>query len=311
MAVQRGVFTSEQAYAAGHTQKEIQRLRRRHLLSIRRGVYAVRETYLSLTPSGRHAMRVAALALALSAPAVLSHQTAATELGLELLQPDLSMLHVTRPVRLGSRKEAGVDHHMAELPDHHVLHLGHVPMRVTTLARTAFDVARDTDRFECALASIDSALRMGVPLAEIEEVMDRCRAWRGARRACGAVSLADGRADNPGESWARAIFISEGVPPDEIQVSMYDADGLIGCVDFIWDGVVGEFDGKLKYRVPEGADPEAAARMVWKEKLREDRLRVDNEVVRWVYADYYHPRALAERVRRALARAAARRRRTA
>ena len=31
-----------------------------------------------------------------------------------------------------------------------------------------------------------------------------------------------------------------------------DSAGLIGYVDFDWDGVVGEFDGKLKYKVPEG-----------------------------------------------------------
>ena len=40
---QRGVFTSAQAYAAGHSQKEIQRLRGKHLESIRRGVYAWRD----------------------------------------------------------------------------------------------------------------------------------------------------------------------------------------------------------------------------------------------------------------------------
>ena len=43
-------------------------------------------------------MRVAALGLALTAPATLSHESAAIELGLELLDPDLSSLHVTRPI---------------------------------------------------------------------------------------------------------------------------------------------------------------------------------------------------------------------
>jgi hypothetical protein len=39
------------------------------------------------------------------------------------------------------------------------------------------------------------------------------------------------------------------------------------------EGVVGEFDGKMKYRVPAGASAEEAAEGVWREKKREDRLR--------------------------------------
>jgi hypothetical protein len=39
-STQRGVFTAGQAYATGHTQKELQRLRQAKLImSLRRGVY--------------------------------------------------------------------------------------------------------------------------------------------------------------------------------------------------------------------------------------------------------------------------------
>jgi hypothetical protein len=92
---QAGVFSSEQAYEHGHNQRQIQRLRGSYLVSVRRGVYAVRAEYASATPDQQHAMRVAALALKLEAPAVLSHQTAAQELSIPLLAPDLSLLHVT------------------------------------------------------------------------------------------------------------------------------------------------------------------------------------------------------------------------
>ena len=44
------------------------------------------------------------------------------------------------------------------------------------------------------------------------------------------------------------------MPPEDLQTPMFDADGLIGYADFRWKGVVGEFDGKKKYKVPEGAD---------------------------------------------------------
>lgn len=64
-------------------------------------------------------------------------------------------------------------------------------------------------------------------------------------------------------------------------------------MDFWWEGVVGEFDGKMKYRVPRGASPEEAAEIVWREKKREDRLRRGSEVARWVYADALDTRRLA------------------
>lgn len=302
-ARQRGVFTSAQAYAAGHGQREIQRLRRRHLLSLRRGVYVLREQYCQAEGAEQHGMRVAALALALTAPAVLSHETAAMELGLELLDPDLDRLHVTRPSGNGSRHEAGVEHHVGELPADQVLVLPDGQLPVTGVVRTAMDVALSTHRFECALAALDSARRLGASTRDLEAALDLCRGWPGARRASGAVALADGRAANPGESWSRAVLIEQGVEPEALQVPMYDAAGLIGIVDYWWKGVVGELDGKVKYRVPAGVDPAQAAGVVWREKVREDRLRVDNEVVRWSFADNRRPGEIGRRVRAALLRA--------
>jgi hypothetical protein len=302
-ATQRGVFTSKQAYSHGHTQKEIQRLREHHLFSIRRGVYAWLDDFAAATPLEQHRMRVAALTLSLTAPGVLSHQSAAAELDLDLLDVDLTRLHVTRPSGAGSRIEAGVVHHAGELPEHHVLMRGEGEMPTTTMARAAIDVGLTTDRFECMLAALDSALHNGASRDEIDEVFDLCRGWPGARMLSGALSLADGRADNPGESWSRAILIGAGLAPDDLQTAIYDADGPIGWVDFRWKGVIGEFDGKLKYRVPEGANVDQAAAALWKEKRREDRLRVDNEIARWGVAELHRPARLVERVQAAMERA--------
>jgi len=171
------------------------------------------------------------------------------------------------------------------------------------MARTAVDVARDTDRFECALAAFDSALRAGTPKQELLDVMMRCRSWPGARTACAALDLADGRAANPGESWSRAVLIQHDVAPTSLQVPVYDADGLIGYADFGWDGVLGELDGRGKYAIGVDSDPQEAGRIVWREKRREDRLRSQGyQVVRWTYADHHRPQAIAARVRSALAR---------
>ena len=125
--------------------------------------------------------------------------------------PDHTLLHVTRANRAGTRLEAGVDHHVAELPDHDVVDARGRRHRVTSVARTAVDVARDTDRFECAVAAFDSALRRGVTREELAAALDAARSWPGARLASGALPLADGRADNPGESWSRVVLIALGL----------------------------------------------------------------------------------------------------
>ena len=308
-ATQRGVFTADQARRLGHTVADLQWLRRRrHLMALRRGVYVLRAAYDDAGPPAQHGMRVAALGLALSAPATLSHESAASEMGLELLDPDLSLLHVTRPVAASSRREAGVVHHAAELPDHHVVRRAWL-LDLTTAARTAIDVGRETDRFECALAALDSALRMGVTHDELLAVFAHCRTWPGARMVSGALPLADGRAANPGESWSRAILIRLGLAPLALQVPLEDGNGVIGNVDFGWGDVIGELDGKGKYSIGVETDPTEAVRIVRREKLREDRIRaLGLEVARWGYAEHYRPEVIGHRVRQAMARAAQRRR---
>jgi hypothetical protein len=102
------------------------------------------------------------------------------------------------------------------------------------------------------------------------------------------------------------VLIEQGVAPRDLQVRVDDEEGLVGYADFGWDGVLGEFDGKGKYGIGAELDATEAGRIVWREKRREDRMRVRHEVVRWAVADLYTPRALGARVRAAMARAAER-----
>jgi hypothetical protein len=306
MDAQGGVFTAAQARAHGHVSHDIRRLKDDKVLSVvRRGVYAWRDEYEGAAAAVKHRIRVAALHQTLTAPAVLTHQSASTELGLELLDPDLSLLHVTREADSGARIEAGVQHHVAELPECHVIRRRDA-MDLSTVARTAIDVARDADDLKHAVAAIDSALRMGVEKSELREVFELCRSWPGARFVGRALDLGDGRAANPGESWSRVVLIEQGVAPRDLQVRVDDEEGLVGYADFGWDGVLGEFDGKGKYGIGAELDATEAGRIVWREKRREDRMRVRHEVVRWAVADLHQPRALGARVRAAMARAAER-----
>ena len=309
MESQGGVFTAEQARRFGHNSDELQRLRTRAprpLVSVRRGVYALRTVYEGATGPARHLIEIAAVEHCLDNSPVLSDESAAVFHGLPLLDANLSRVHVTRRPPSRPRIEAGVHHHVAELPEKQVV-LRPRRMSVVTKARSVVDVARGTDRLECAVAAFDSALRAGVPREELWEVFHGMRSWPGARLVARAIEMADGRAENPGESFSRVVLVRIGLPPDDLQVPMWDDEGLIGYSDFGWVGVYGELDGGTKYGLDDPEkDEHAAKQVVWREKKREDRMRVQREVVRWGIADLYRPHVLRGRVLAAMARATAR-----
>lgn len=312
MAAQSGLFTAQQARECGFTAGEIQRLRVAGALqSVRRGVYAITAAYGQLDQPGRHAVDVRALVLRCDEPTTISHQSAGVLLGMPLLRPELDIVHATRPELPASRLEAGAHHHPGALPRTHVTTVGGIA--VTSPARTAVDIARTHD-FPRGLAAVDSALRGGVTSEEVLAVLDFCRAWPGARGASRAVSYGDGRAENPGESWSRAVLIERGLTPPELQLEIRDDRGLVGRADFGWleQRTLGEFDGRGKYGLEPGYLTEAAGEALWQEKRREDRLRALGwEIVRWTWSDLFHPEILAERVRAAFRRASLRRRASA
>ncbi len=148
-------------------------------------------------------------------------------------------------------------------------------VRVTGVARTVVDLAR-TGSLESAVAAADHALRHGLcSAADLRAEADAVPARvRGRPVAALVAELADGDSMSVGESLSRVQMFRLGLPRPRLQVEHVDGLGSIGFVDFDWDGVVGEFDGKVKYRVPPDADPQEAAEILWREKKREDRLRV-------------------------------------
>ncbi len=102
------------------------------------------------------------------------------------------------------------------------------------------------------------------------------------------VGHADARSESVGESLSRARMVELGVELPALQHEIRDGRGLVGRVDFWWERhrLVGEFDGRLKYRADGIQDQRRVEERVWAEKRREDRLRATGvRVVRWTWAE--------------------------
>ncbi len=127
------------------------------------------------------------------------------------------------------------------------------------------------------------------------------------------LDLADGRHESPGETVLGHLLRAMDLPVrPQFEVT---ATAFRAVVDFLveGEGVVIEFDGKVKYmRSANEPDPfgnrSSASEVVWAEKRREDRIRdLDLEIVRVVWSDLDDPRELERRIRSAIARARRRR----
>lgn len=170
---------------------------------------------------------------------------------------------------------------------------------VTTLKRTIQDLASLVRPHEL-LAAADAALRQGASLEHLSEPRRQRRLLRWIE------AHASERAESYAESWSRYIFIQHDVPLRLEQVSVFDTDGnFVARCDFGTElGVLGEFDGRIKYDRIAGSS-EAAASMIMAEKQRETRLReLGWDVVRWNWVDLQQPAGLLRRLRRQLESAA-------
>lgn len=299
---QYGLFTAAQALEAGLDHEETRRwVSRGDLCRVRRGIYC--ETSLMPSePAAAHVFRVRAAMHRLKPPVAVSHLSASAFYGVDLLDPDFSILHVTRPNVGSSRTDAGIHHHSSSLPAVDMKRASGLVL--TTESRTVVDLARETT-FEQGLVAAEYALNHGlVTHAELLAVHTRCLDWPGSRNAGRVIQFASEKSESPGESLARVAFEAVGLPAPEQQVKLYDRQGQIGVVDFLWkeQATVGEFDGRLKYAGHANAD------VLYAEKRREDRLRaLGLEVVRFGYHAVRGGRAeLRQAVLNAFARSAAR-----
>ncbi len=282
-----GLVLRRDLAAAGVTDDELRRMHRRgELARIAPGAYVDPADARLHRRADRHLLQVAAAVPRIAADAVVSHQSAAVLHRLPVWNLPLARVHVTRPRRSGALRTARLHLHTAPLePDEIEMVDG---VAVTAVARTAVDIAR-TVAFEEAVAVLDAALhRHLVSPATLAAALDRMTGWPGIPRARRAVEFADPRPMSVGESRSRVAMSQLGVARPVLQWNVLGPGGVVlGTADFGWPehGIVGEFDGAVKYgrRLRPGRVP---ADVVVAEKRREDRMRtVLGGFVRWVWAE--------------------------
>jgi hypothetical protein len=267
------------------------------LVRVRRGAYVTTDDWAGLDAAGRYRRHVLAAARALRDP-VFCHDSAAALWGFPRIGAWPDDVHVLVPGERGGRSSRGVRRHVG--PGCDAVQVEGV--RRTPTARTLVDVAR-TWPFAAALVAADHVLRTGAATTEeLDGGVDLAGSGRGVRAARRVVAAASASSESVGESLSRARMLDHGVPAPELQHEVRDRGRLVARVDFWWPalGLVGEFDGRLKYRAAGIADPRAVEERLWSEKLREDRLRaLGLRVVRWTWDDALVPDRLLARLRSA------------
>ena len=292
LRAQGGVVTREQALRAGVSDRQL-RPGERRLVRVRRGVYADARL-LTTGEATAMALQVAAARVVSRVDLVATGSTAALVHGLPLLGPRPQRLH------LSERKLERPRHHGASttLRAEEVVTVRGVP--VTSLARTAVDVARDRP-YAAGVVTADAVLARGVPREVLEAVLVGRDRWAGARRARQVVAFADGRSESALESVGRVSIAEQGLPRPQLQVVLSDEHGPFARVDQYFEEhrTVAEADGALKYLTP---------RDLFEEKRREDRIRDSgDEVVRYTWDEALRrPQVLAARLWRAFERSARR-----
>jgi hypothetical protein len=293
---QNGLFTTAQALEAGYSKAEIAAaIRTRLWTRLRRGVLITTAQHHSFDSRGQHIAQLRAILLNTSGPTFASHLSATVVHCLPLLDRRV-VVTVTHPGAAHSKLRDGAKHYTSRVDAHEHTLVDGLP--TLTIARTVADVAR-TASFEQAVVIADAALRTGLSRDELDAMAASCAQWPGARRLTRVVAFARGESESVGESISRILFAAQGLPPPLLQVNVYDADGLIGRADFLWEKymTIVEFDGRVKYA---GAGPD----VLYKEKRREDRLRdAGYEVVRITWNDVWErPEWVAAKIRAAFAR---------
>lgn len=284
----RGYVTRADLLTHGHDDRDIRAAVRAGVIRRRRrGIYVYADDDDRLNPRQRHVVDIRSVADKLGPSVAVSHQSACAIHDIATYDMPLDLIHVTRLDGATGRREHGLVHHVGSLvADDDLMTVD--GMIVVTPARAMLEVAM-TGSVESAIVTLDSGLHLAMTnIDTLAAMSSRFASWQGARNGRYALSLADGRAESPGESRSRLLFRRENLPIPDLQVPFHDEDGrLIGRTDFAWLEFchVGEFDGKVKFGGIAG-DTRTPQQIAYAEKRREDRIRRRPVgMSRWGWAD--------------------------
>lgn len=116
---------------------------------------------------------------------------------------------------------------------------------VTNSVRTAFDLGRHLPR-GLAVTHLDAlSAATGLRPADVAPLFARDKGVRHVRRCRTALSLMDGGAQSPKESWLRLVLIDAGLPRPTTQIRVTDGR-LVAYLDMGWEEpmVALEYDGE-------------------------------------------------------------------
>jgi len=292
---QAGTFCAAQAYALGLSDADLLAATRAgDIVRLRRSAFVSGRLWQGASADEKFRLRV--MAVARSRPGDgLSHHAALAAYDLPLWGHDPGRIDlVTKTRRASSRNGL----HLYPSVGCELDTIDGVP--AVSIARAVVRTAL-TMGAECAVVAGDAALHAGrVTIDELLAEVALLSPHEGRTRAFECVLAMDGKAESPGESRTRLVLLGLGLEV-ESQVELCDDAGrFVARVDLLVEGVVVEFDGRLKYRADQvdAGDPDAVGRVVWLEKRREDDIRgLGHPVERVVWSDLDRPGLLGKRVR--------------
>lgn len=302
--VQPQILRRSALLAGGMSSDDIQRrVRRKEWATLRPGAYVRPVEINELDERHRHLLLISAVAPDIPADAVLSHASAAQLHGIQLFEPSLRTVQVTRPGSGGGHRRRTLHTFRAHLEPADIVTVN--GYRVTSPARTVVDLARQLP-FEKAVVAADAALHGA--LTTVDELLTEVTAAArrpGMCRAREVINFAESRAESVGESRSRVVIWRGGLPMPEPQFRVRTKAGdVLARSDFGWAEfkTVGEFDGAQKYgRLLIPGEPPGDK--IYQEKLREDRIRDAGwQVARWTWDELRDGNTVIDRIVRTLER---------
>lgn len=222
-------FIGSEAVAAGHlTRAQLRRWYR----PIYRGVYVPERHEVSL--------RDRIVGASLCSNAVIAGIAASAVHGASWVDSDIAIELVA-----GVRRQRGLLVRDETLADGETTQVS--GLRVTTVARTAFDLARYLPR-DKAVPRLDALANVRPFTAtDVLSVANRHPGARGLRQLRVALPLIDGGSESPRETWLRLLFVDAGLPCPTTQFVIRDEQGgYVRRVDMCWEAykVGAEYDGQ-------------------------------------------------------------------